>query len=105
MNSKAKLKAAALARTLAIGLVAATLISAPSQPVAAQATQNATSSIALSVGRGRLISLPAPMTDLFFANDKIADVQVRSTRPHYVLCQTSGHTRITRTAHSRGGLI
>src|SRR3546814_20874478 len=97
MNSKAKLKAAALARTLAIGLVAATLISAPSQPVAAQATQNATSSIDLSVGRGRLISLPAPMTDLFVANDQIADVQVRSGRQLYVFGKTSGEPSIYAT--------
>src|SRR3546814_14883095 len=84
MNSKANFRAAALARTLAVGLVAAALIAAPSQPAVAQATQNATSSIDLSVGRGRLISLPAPMTALFVADDKVADVQVRSSRQLYV---------------------
>src|SRR3546814_2915649 len=34
-------KAAALARTLAVGLMAATLVAAPSQPAIAQAVQNA----------------------------------------------------------------
>ena len=76
MNSTAKFKAAALARTLAIGRVAATLAAAPSAPAIAQAVQNASSSIELSVGRGRLVSLPASMSDVFVANDEVADVQV-----------------------------
>ena len=97
MNSKANFKAAALARTLAIGLVAATLVSAPSAPVAAQASQNASSSIDLSVGRGRLISLPAAMTDIFVANDEVADVQVRSGRQLYIFGKKPGETSIYAT--------
>lgn len=97
MNSKANFKAAALARTLAIGLVAAALISAPAQQVTAQATQNASSSIDLSVGRGRLISLPAAMTDVFVANDQVADVQVRSSRQLYIFGKTPGETSIYAT--------
>src|SRR3546814_17347357 len=97
MNSKANFRAAALARTLAVGLVAAALIAAPSQPAVAQATQNATSSIDLSVGRGRLISLPAPMTDLFVAADKVADVQVRSSRQLYLFGKTPAETHIYET--------
>ena len=97
MNSKANFKAVALARTLAIGLVAAALVSAPVQPVAAQATQNASSSIDLSVGRGRLISLPAAMTDIFVANDEVADVQVRSGRQLYIFGKKPGETSIYAT--------
>jgi len=97
MNSKANFKMAALARTLAIGLVAATLVAAPSQPVTAQAVQNASSSIDLSVGRGRLVSLPAAMSDVFVADDKVADVQVRSSRQLYVFGKTPGETSIYAT--------
>ena len=97
MNSKANFKAAALARTLAIGLVATTLVAAPSQPVTAQAVQNASSSIDLSVGRGRLVSLPAPMSDVFVADDKVADVQVRSSRQLYVFAKAPGETSIYAT--------
>lgn len=97
MNSKANFKASALARTLAIGLVAATLVSAPSAPVIAQAVQNASSSIDLSVGRGRLISLPAAMTDVFVADDKVADVQIRSSRQLYVFGKGPGETSIYAT--------
>lgn len=97
MNSKANFKAVALARTLAIGLVAATLVSAPSQPAEAQAMQNASTSIDLSVGRGRLINLPAAMTDVFVADDKVADVQVRSSRQLYIYGKGPGETSIYAT--------
>lgn len=97
MNSKANFKAAALARTLAIGLVAAALASAPTQQASAQATQNASSSIDLSVGRGRLISLPASMSDVFVANDEVADVQVRSGRQLYIFGKKPGETSIYAT--------
>lgn len=97
MSSKPSFKATALARTLAIGLVSATIVSAPSAPVSAQATQNASSSIDLSVGRGRLISLPAPMTDVFVAKDDVADVQVRSSRQLYVFGKAPGETSIYAT--------
>ncbi len=97
MNSKANFKAAALARTLAIGLVAATLVAAPSQPAIAQAVQNASSSIELSVGRGRLVSLPASMSDIFVADDAVADVQVRSNRQLYIFGKKPGETSIYAT--------
>ena len=97
MNSKANIMAAALARTLAIGLVAATLVSAPAQQAAAQAVQNASGSVDLSVGRGRLVNLSAPMTDIFVADDKVADVQVRSSRQLYIFGKASGETSIYAT--------
>ncbi|ENY81377.1 type II and III secretion system protein family protein [Sphingopyxis sp. MC1] len=97
MHSKANFKAAALARTLAVGLVAATLISAPAQQAVAQAIQNASSSIDLSVGRGRLVSLPAAMSDVFVANDQVADVQVRSSRQLYIFGKAPGETSIYAT--------
>jgi len=97
MSSKPKFKAAALARTLAIGLVAATLVTAPAHQALAQAVQNASSSVDLSVGRGRLISLPAAMTDVFVANDEVADVQVRSSRQLYIFGKKPGETSIYAT--------
>ncbi|MGH6650640.1 MAG: type II and III secretion system protein family protein [Sphingopyxis sp.] len=97
MNSKPKYKATALARTLAIGLIAATLVTAPAHQAMAQAVQNASSSVDLSVGRGRLISLPAAMTDVFVANDDVADVQVRSSRQLYIFGKKPGETSIYAT--------
>ena len=97
MISKPKFKGVALARTLAIGLVAATLVTAPAHQALAQAVQNASSSVDLSVGRGRLISLPASMTDVFVANDEVADVQVRSSRQLYIFGKKPGETSIYAT--------
>ena len=97
MISKPKFKAAALARTLAIGLIAATLVTAPAHQALAQAVQNANSSVDLSVGRGRLVSLPASMTDVFVANDEVADVQVRSSRQLYIFGKKPGETSIYAT--------
>ena len=77
--------------------MAATLTAAPTQPVTAQASQSVSSSIDLSVGRGRLINLPAPMTDLFVANEDVADVQVRSNRQLYVFGKKPGETSIHAT--------
>src|SRR3546814_19158949 len=96
MNSKANFRAA-LARTLAVGLVAAPLAVAPSQPAIAQAVQNANGSLELSVGRGRLVSLPATMSDVFVANDEVADVQVRSGRQLYVFGKKPSETSIYAT--------
>ncbi|WP_432767733.1 MAG: type II and III secretion system protein family protein [Sphingopyxis sp.] len=97
MNSKANFKAVALARTLAVGLVAAALASAPAPQAAAQATHNTSNSIDLSVGRGRLINLPATMTDVFVAKDEVADVQVRSGRQLYIFGKAPGETSIYAT--------
>ena len=34
--------------------------------------------LTLSVGTGEMVRLPAPISDLFVADEKVADVQVRS---------------------------
>lgn len=86
-----------LARTLAVALIASTLVAAPAQQVTAQVSQNASSSIDLSVGRGRLISLPGAMTDVFVADDKVADVQIRSARQLYIFGKAPGETSIYAT--------
>ena len=40
--------------------------------------------VTLSVGEGRMVRLDAPMSDLFVANDAVADVQVRSANQVYI---------------------
>src|SRR3546814_14384502 len=60
-------------------------------------SQNANGSLELSVGRGRLVSLPATMSDVFVANDEVADVQVRSGRQLYVFGKKPGDTSIYAT--------
>ena len=50
--------------------------------------------VVLSIGRGQLINLPSQMTDLFIADNDIADVQVKSTRQLYVFGKAGGETTL-----------
>ena len=51
-------------------------------------------SIAVALGRGQLVNLPSAMKDIFVADDKIADVQVKSNTQLYVYGRGSGETTI-----------
>ena len=57
----------------------------------------------VNTGRGRLVTLARPMSDLFVADDTIADVQVRSPTQRYIFGKKTGETTISATA--RGGQV
>jgi len=57
----------------------------------------------LSVGRGQLINLSAPISDVFVANEDVADVQVRSSTQIYVFAKKPGESSVFAT--SRGGAV
>jgi pilus assembly protein CpaC len=84
---------------LAIATATATGLAAPArgEPTAAAASMGA---IQLSTGRGRLVTLSRPMSDLFVANPDIADVQVRSPTQLYVFAKKAGETTVSATAKS-----
>lgn len=89
---------AALAGAIALGLAAATLASpAAAQPAGAVAPTN---DVTLSVGAGRMVRLNGAMTDLFVANDTIADVQVRSPNQIYIFGRAAGNTTVYATDRS-----
>ena len=75
------------AAALAIPLV----LPAPAQ---AQSVSRPRQDMALSIGRGQLISVPGRMTDVFVADDKIADVQIKSTNQLYLMGKSAGVTTI-----------
>ena len=54
--------------------------------------------ITLSTGRGQLITLSQPMSDLFVADPNIADVEVRSPTRLYVFGKGAGETTLSATA-------
>ncbi len=60
----------------------------------------ASATIEVNTGRGRLVTLVAPMTDLFVANPAIADVQVRSPTQLYIYGKATGETTISATSKS-----
>ncbi|MGC6328753.1 type II and III secretion system protein family protein [Rhizorhabdus sp. FW153] len=53
--------------------------------------------LTLSIGSGEMIALPTAMTDLFVADDKIADVQVRSSTQLYLFGKGPGETAVYAT--------
>ena len=54
----------------------------------------------VSTGRGRLVTLSQPMSDVFVASDAVADVQVRSPTQLYVFGKKTGETTISATSRS-----
>lgn len=92
IRNRARLGSAMAALALAMGTVT---VAAPAtaQPVAARPSET----LNLSQGTGTLVRLSAPMSDVFVANDQIADVQVRSATQLYVFGKRSGETTIYAT--------
>jgi pilus assembly protein CpaC len=83
----------AIAAALAAGLATAP-VRALAQPAGAEAPAN---NVTLSVGTGQLVRLNGTMTDLFVANEAIADVQVRSPSQIYIFGRAPGSTTVYAT--------
>ena len=70
-------------------------------PAAAQSrAARPSETLTLSQNTGTLVRLSAPMTDVFVANDSIADIQVRSSTQLYVFGKSSGETTVYATDRS-----
>jgi len=92
---RARLGTALTALALALGPVTV------AAPQAAQAaTVRPSETLNLSQGTGSLVRLPAPMSDVFVANDSVADVQVRSATQLYVFGKSRGETTVYATTKS-----
>ncbi|MBC7986440.1 MAG: type II and III secretion system protein family protein [Sphingomonadaceae bacterium] len=102
MTFKQNLRHGALTTVIAAAIAASTFV-ATASPAQAQSMSAPANSLNLSVGRGQLVNLPRPMTDLFVANDGIADVQVRSSTALYVFAKAPGETTVY--ASDRGGNV
>lgn len=74
--------------------VMAPLALVPVQSAQAQSVSRPTSDIALSIGRGQLVTVPGAMADVFVTNDQVADVQVKSQRQLYVFGKAGGETTV-----------
>ncbi len=85
----------------AIALGGAFVVAAPAS--AASGAQKPSSDLELSVGRGQLINLNVPITDVFVSNETVADVQVKSPTQIYVFAKTPGEASVYATA--KGGAV
>jgi len=88
---------ASLATVIAAVIGATVTATIPAPAFAQPAAARPSSEITLSVGTGRMVHLDAPMSDLFVANDAIADVQVRSQNQIYVYGKSAGETSVFAT--------
>ncbi|QUL39419.1 type II and III secretion system protein family protein [Erythrobacter sp. JK5] len=79
---------------LLASLAAAPLAAVPATTATAQQVTNPSQDILLSIGRGQLVTVPGAMTDVFVANENVADVQVKSQRQLYVFGRSGGETTI-----------
>lgn len=114
MNKTQLFAGASLARVTAIMVSSAMLVttagagtaavkkSRPSatSSAASPRAQRPTSELTLSVGRGQLINLPSPISDVFVANENVADVQVRSATQIYVFAKARGESSVFATSKS-----
>jgi len=72
----------------------APLTAVPAGPLQAQSVTAPRSEIVLSIGKGELVTVPGSMSDVFVANDQVADVQVKSQRQLYVFGRSGGETTV-----------
>ena len=92
IRRQSRLGSALAALALTLGTVG---MAAPASAQSAAARPSET--LNLSQGTGTLVRLASPMTDLFVANDQIADVQVRSNNQLYVFGKQRGETTVYAT--------
>ena len=93
VRRRARLGTALAALALSFGSFAVAATPAAAQSRAARPSETLT----LSQNTGTLVRLSSPMTDLFVANDSIADVQVRSASQLYVFGKGAGETTVYAT--------
>jgi pilus assembly protein CpaC len=70
----------------------------------AQSVQRPGNDVILSIGRGQLVTVPGTMSDIFVADDDIADVQIKSPRQLYVFGKSGGETTVY-ASNSAGAVI
>jgi pilus assembly protein CpaC len=83
-----------LKSVLTLACALAPLAAVPAGPAWAQSAITPAQDIALSIGRGQLITVPGTMTDIFVSNESVADVQVKSQRQLYVFGKAGGETTV-----------
>jgi pilus assembly protein CpaC len=66
-------------------------------PAAAPAQSASSRVVEVDTNQGRLVTLARPISDVFVANDSIADIQVRSPTQIYVFGKAPGETTVSAT--------
>ncbi len=98
------MKTNSLAKALMLAAVALPMAAAPASTATAQQVVRPSQEIVISIGTGELVTVPGAMTDVFVANENVADVQVKSQRQLYVFGKAGGETTIY-ASNARGDVI
>lgn len=98
------MKFSSKAKLLAAALTTAPLAALPLTTATAQQVMSPSQDIVLSIGKGQLVSVPGTMSDVFVANENVADVQIKSQRQLYVFGKSGGETTIY-ASNARGDVI
>ena len=96
MRLRGKTLGAPMAMAAMVGMIAAVPLPAIAQTVHAAPR----SMVQIATGRGRMVTLTAPMSDIFVADPTIADVQVRSPTQLWVFGKSAGETTVYATTKS-----
>ncbi|MEP7221465.1 MAG: type II and III secretion system protein family protein [Novosphingobium sp.] len=80
-------------------LLTAACVSTPlalvtASPAHAQTVARPGTDLYLSVGRGQLVTVPGRMADIFVADEKVADVQIKSGNQLFLFAKGSGETSV-----------
>lgn len=89
---------------LSAACLAAPLATIPFSAAQAQAVSRPANEIVLSIGRGQLVTVGGRMADIFVADEKVADVQVKSERQLYVFGKAGGETTVY-ASNAQGDII
>jgi pilus assembly protein CpaC len=100
MNSQKIIRRARLGTAIAAAALALGTVGSATPAFAQSHAARPSETLNLSQGTGTLVRLSEPMSDVFVANDGIADVQVRSSTQLYVFGKTSGETTVYATSKS-----
>ena len=103
MNTQAITRRARLGTAMAALAIAIGTAGASAPALAAPTAARPVETLNVSKGTGTLVRLSEPMSDVFVANENVADVQVRSPTQLYVFGKDSGETTIYAT--SKGGKV
>lgn len=92
-----RLRGNKLVGQLAAVAVLASPVAAPMPLMAQTVHASPRDTVQIATGRGRLVTLNAPMSDIFVADSNIADVQVRSPTQLWVFGKKAGETTVYAT--------
>ncbi|TRD10757.1 type II and III secretion system protein family protein [Erythrobacter insulae] len=92
------------AKLLLASIAAAPIAAVPLATATAQQVVKPSQDIVLSIGKGELVTIPGSMADVFVADDRVADVQVKSQRQLYLFGKAGGETTVY-ASNARGDVI